>query len=260
MALAGSARASLLYYDGFDYGDTNQALTSAATDWAGSSNIQYQSAGLSYAGLSTEGGSIVGNTGWNNGAAQQVAVTFGTPIDVHSYSELWMSVLVAMKPGAPSVGNVSFTVGLSIQPNSWQSVQAFNFGKAWGSGSTTTPAQYTINGKSTGANIGEETALLVMRIPSTGTTSGWVNPDLSSIPTGGTDGISSTAFNAGLQNVFFSATAMGIRVDELRIGTDFASVVPEPGTAALFLTGAVLLAGRTRRARRASRGVATTSL
>lgn len=251
------AHAALLAYEGFDYtaGDVN--ARNGGTGWSGGWN--------SVAGATVVTGTTLGYTGGTisvNGSGTALSITGGSAgqlnrgfVGTSTGSEIYFSLLFQVVAGS---GNEFSNFYLSNDPD---------LNNSGGFGDLSTAAsdsrfgariydgagESSENISSTSYAVGT-TYLLVGRLSTAGSAGAageidqvdlWVNPtSLTPGTASATVNTRSTGLTLADFDVFSSrminfADTDRILIDELRIGTDFASVVavPEPSVAGLLLLG-----------------------
>jgi hypothetical protein len=269
LTLTGTSHAALLAYDGFNYSAGNVNGDNGGTGWSGawvsSTSPVYATVvtgtTLSYAGgsISVGGsGTALNITGGSDGALNRSFV--GTA----SGSEIYFSFLFQAVAGS---GDEFFHFYLGDSADRFNSggIGDFytaagdtHFGARVNNGTTDTTTASSVS-----YTLGA-TYLLVGRLSTDGATGAageidqvqlWVNP------TSLTPGTASATVNASIgltlaaldvfstRTVNFAGTDQ-ILIDELKIGTDFASVVtpvPEPSAAALATVGGMVVLFRRRK-------------
>gem|GEM_PF-3338305 len=268
MMLAGacltvSASAAILFEDGFDYSVGNLPGGSGGTgfsnNWTGANNVQVVAhnwgAWTGYAPLST-------NRAYQAGGAGQIDSAFrnlSSPINADSDQTLYISFTI--NGGDDSANNFS---NFSIRNSSTGSLTAQDANTAlfsyranavqrvagWSISNTNTTASPSGAAGMTAGNdylfigmmdfnSGSDDSISFTVVP-TGT-------DVSSVPTWditNTFDITSTSLNQLAIRTNGDVTLVG----NIRVGTTYASVIPEPGTFALLgLAGAALLLGLRKR-------------
>ncbi|WFB36872.1 PEP-CTERM sorting domain-containing protein [Kiritimatiellota bacterium B12222] len=251
------AQASLLFYEGFDYGASDALLTTAGgANWVnttGDDNAAYVASGLSYGSLATSGGMVQTQTNWGT---RDYVYDFAD-IDISGEDEIWLSMLVQM-PAAIG-GNTSAEFGMTMVRNSWGGVVEYEAGKGWGNDDAYVSSRMSPN-SITGtdyATVEDDTILLVYRFTKGEAGRLWANPTLGSEPLDVNGQVLNDGGNPGLTSINkINITYLGhqMNVDELRIGTTFGDVspVPEPGALSLMaIAGCVFwVSRRFRRSKR----------
>lgn len=252
---ASSANATLLFYEGFDYGATDSLLTTATSNWtliSGTDSANYLSTGLTYGSLQVSGGSTQSVTNWG---ARDYDYDFAD-IDISDENDIWMSMLIAV-PTAVGL-NTSAEFGITMVRNSWGGIVEYEAGKGWGNSTALVSSRLTPNSLN-GAEFGvtsTDTMLIVYHFAKGSAGEVWVNPTISgSAPTAGTGQTLTDSGNTGLTSIYnANLTFLGedMTFDELRIGTSFADIVPVPENSsyASILGIAALGACLTRRRKR----------
>jgi len=257
--------AALIAYDNFESYTTGQPLngegggTGWQDDWSSVSNALVTSASLTYSGgdISINGGgqAVVIDSSDNNYFFRQ----FDSAGDVGD--EVFFSFLLH-RDSTDSSDFLSFRVGDTSDRSNSGGMGIYS--------STNFGTRILANGSTESTNTGstgiadDTTYFLVGRFSRDGASGGasdfdlmemWVNPTTLDYNSLGTPD-ASVDFNSlvsgdleffGLRSVAISGTNEYL-MDELRIGTSYAAVVPEPTSAAL-LTGACGLLGLRRRRR-----------
>ncbi|RRJ94986.1 PEP-CTERM sorting domain-containing protein [Opitutaceae bacterium TAV4] len=263
-----SSMASILLYDGFDYPAGSLVGRNDGegfkTAWANSgtaSSSTLNTSGSSYSDTSgnnllTGGGKVVVSATDTSGVYR----TFD-PITAASgtTTTFWLS-FVGSTTGVWTQGGGGYSAALILRNGDTEllAIGAFGTTDAWrvrANNASYSPAP--------GVPSSSTEAFVVVRIDVDTTTGGndsvymWLNPDIGgaapSISTAagsitGTNLWNDGAFSLNLLRIGTidggAKTAKGIALDELRLGTDFASVtpqaVPEPATLAMLFGGIVL--------------------
>ncbi|MFZ4776784.1 MAG: PEP-CTERM sorting domain-containing protein [Terrimicrobiaceae bacterium] len=248
IACSSDTSAQLLYYEGFDYSSGSLSTQNGGTGFdnawgtvgaGGSVNVQADS--LLYGDLETSGGKAYLQPTATGGA------TITRNLDTNYNSgTVYVSFLTNLDAGTRYFGLALDSSGsemfLTGKPTTFGSTGDWSL-----SNSTYLPGSPVSSGE---AITLDTTALLVVRIDfnSSGTNERirlYVNPTLETEPvsadidlvTRSSISMNQIRLTAGYQ-IAGSPSSQGW-VDEIRIGTDFASVtpVPEPGTFALFGLG-----------------------
>jgi len=269
LAMMSPAQGALIFYDGFDYGVSTNSNLNGLGGWMDDSNVVGFSAdGLTYPGLSSTGGAAmkklphVGNIG-SNGSTQAHQIVPGLADLFKSESNVfYLSYLAGEKPGSPTTtsrrGNLAIFAhdgdgtphqdGISMGTTNGMSTQVLDIGAGEGN-----------------ANPGDAvgTKLLVARItmaPGDDALAGITSPDLATLVDSDFDS-AITAYgdmSATSENIEWLGLWIGTwgisddgdntLVDEIRIGTTLADVipVPEPASVALLGLGGLMLLRRRR--------------
>jgi len=266
MVGASSAQATLLFYDGFDYAATNNI--DGVGGWIDPSGVVGVSAvGLTYTGLATEGGSAkkklpqTGNIG-SNGGTQAHTIVAGLADQFRSESNVfYLSYLAGDSTGSPTSmarrGNLAVFAhdgagtpaqdGLSMGTTGGMAMQVLDLGAGEGNAS---------------AGDAAGTKMLLARITmkvGDDEFAGILNPDLATVVDSDFNSadtaygnISASASDSidwlGLWIGTWGVTDDGDNtvMDEIRIGTTLADVmpVPEPASLALLAVGGLALLRR----------------
>ncbi|EIQ00268.1 hypothetical protein OpiT1DRAFT_04810 [Opitutaceae bacterium TAV1] len=254
-----SAAASVLLYDGFDYEagslagkNGGEGFKTAWTNSGASTANDVIASGSSYtdAGgndLFVKGGKLVVSAA-NSGIYR----TLDPITAAANTTTTWWLSFIGSTSGTPAGGAANNAV-LSLRDGNTEllSVGAIGGSNAWRVSSNATYS-------STNVAASTSEAFVVIRIDIDTTAGGadsihlWLNPDI-----GGEAPLASTAassitgnfwdvFSLNLLRIGASGSFTGIALDELRLGTDFASVapqaVPEPAVLATLFGGVALLA------------------
>lgn len=266
------AHAALLAYEGFDYDAGNVSGDNGGTGWSAawvsSTSPAYANVvtgtTLAYSGgdISITGsGTVLSITGGGEGQLNRPFV------GIDSGSEIYFSFLFRAVAGG---GNEFFHFYLSDDPDRLNSGGIGDFYTASGDAHFGARVNNGTSDFTTASSISYTTGttyLLVGRLSTDGTSGAsadivdqvelWVNP--TSLTPGASDATvdASTGLTMGDFDVFSSrmvnfAIPDEILIDELRIGTDFASVVtvPEPSVGGLAILGGASLLALCRKASR----------
>ena len=237
--------AGLIAYDGFNYtassslnGTSGGGSFGFSTPWLANAGSAVTGTGLSYPGLD-----VTGNAG-NPGAGATNLTDYRTFANLNG-ATTWFSFLYQnpdTQNGMTGItigsGNASITSSPDIT-----GTQGFFIGQTGPAGYLSLTAVGNVENYELG--ISEYTAnatnLIVVELSYSDATSGiinaWVNPSLSSP---GGPNLSNGFFLQNLDQIGFIAENGDLKADEIRIGTSFASVVPEPSSFG-YLASAVLL-------------------
>jgi hypothetical protein len=268
VAASGAARAALIAYEPFATGDgaynvgeidnQNPTVTGFSGAWTinagqtGYSGGTVSATGLTYPGLPTTGGMYAAlNARWYR--------ALSTPFDGTTSGTYWMSFLYQSTEA--NGGNFQafelYNEGAKTRGDYWDYPGAdgtrmfaiVNGAEGWGGGGAGT-GQFSILADNTKLLGAADTAVnlfvIKMEFNSSGndTFTAWMNPSLASEPTGGVSYTGNLSFTyAGVFNANGSGEA---RLDELRIGTTFASVIPEPASIGMLGAAAVAMLLRRR--------------
>lgn len=258
------SHAALLAYEGFDYTAGNVNGDNGGTGWSGSWNSATSSANvvtgttLSYSGgsISLSGsGTALSITGGSDGQLNRSFVGAGTGTEIY-FSFLFQSVAGSGNEApyfylsdtnswtqSGGIGDVNSATGQAVFG------ARINSGAATANSSVsyTNGTTYLLVGRlSTDAPGGDPNALDRVEL--------WVNPTSLTPGTAAATVNATTGLTLDVLDVFSTRMANfadtdQILIDELRIGTDFASVVtvPEPSVGLLLLLGGTSLLALRRR-------------
>ena len=264
-----AAEASLIAYEGFDY-TAGQDFTAGSKDggtgwssaWNYSSANPVVGSGLTYDGLPSTGGSWE-DTGTTTISPTTISRVYTTVNSSYSTggSSLWFSALVDPN-GTTATGNDIKFYALGYGDNRGAGFRVL--GNSSGGG--TVQAASSTNYSSVSLTLSAGVNLILGRVnfttPSAGNTGYqttiWLNPNIS-LGIDGLDAGASTLVQTYADNTTDSWSADSwtgafVRgsgnfvgnLDEIRIGTDFVSVVPEPATIFIMIGGGALLLRRRR--------------
>jgi hypothetical protein len=263
--ITSAAFATTLSYEGFDYSSGNLSGNGGGFGWftdanwtistaASASNFQISSGSLDAGDLLTTGNHIVSSG--NNTHIYSRRMEAAAP----SSGEFWASIVVQTNGlGGGLTFSNNANDNLNLNATDFNNRARFGFGINAGNfvytldGLEGTP----VSGSVAGAT-GDATLLVAKFDVTNGLFSMWANPTLGGAsPSGGTSIAEDVSFNRSgstfandVTHVGLFANWNGIQLDEVRLGTDFASVaIPEPSTLAL-LGIAGLCAGLFARRRR----------
>ena len=255
------AAAEMLVYEPFNTGGTDYAIANldgqgptslgATGTWgvmegATPTSFTVAGTGLSKLGLPTSGGDVLGGT-TNKYPARSVTAAVSTATS--TASDIYFSFLTYRASGTTGLARFNINsrwldggsvrdhrASIGVTNNNYFMEEIIT--NPWSNATAVTVAGYTagttalIIGKLTRNDSGNDT--LVM----------WANPaDFSSEAAAGA--VSGTVSNRNLLTAGIGLTSFGMQSgagtamysDELRIGTTWASVVPEPSSVALLVTG-----------------------
>lgn len=255
-AMTSTANAALIAYDGFDYPTGNLAGNGTgslgfSSNWSTPTDaVTVTSPGLTFPELA-----VNGNT------------AFLSPSSANAASERMLSSSLATEGGAPTYISFLFDrqagsryFGLELRDGGSQTVFV---------GSNSGASNYTLSGPvslDSGVPVTADPALLVVRIDSpTGGSNDSISLFVNPTPGGPEPTADATATGLNVDSFDLISLAAGFTsgsnttatgfIDEIRIGSTFASVtpaaVPEPSTLALLLISAATLQGPLARRRRA---------
>lgn len=258
LVLTSGAKATLLYYEGFDYsagtlsGQNGGTGFSSAWGTAGSGgSVNVQSSSLSFGNLSTSGGKAYLQATGSGGATitRNLNSTFST-------GTVYLSFLTNLDDGnryfglaLDNSGNEMFLTG---KPTTYGSLGNWSL-----SNSSNIPGSPVSSGQ---AVVLDTTVLMVLRIDFNASGNQerirlYVNPTLGSEPVAANaDVITTNSISVNqirlTAGYFVSGSPSSLGwVDEVRLGDSYASVtpVPEPSTWMLLGLGAAVMVFRARR-------------
>jgi len=266
MALSTSAQAALLAHEPFNYtAGLNLATQTGGTGftsaWTANASDYTAVGGLSYSGLVSTGGAVevVGNGSWSTSARRNI-----TSIDTTT-GVIWGSYLI--RPDVIGDDGIEIKFGEGAPPGTPNNIN-WGFASGMGNGGGTAPRldANSNSGAVFGSNLTVgQTHLLVWAYNSASTGDGffpgdfvaWIDLDLSlydvgdptSFPDPGTASIYKFVGggqpNIGITQIFGRNTTFTF--DEMRVGSNFASVIPEPSSALLGALGVFAAVGIRRR-------------
>jgi hypothetical protein len=249
------AEAALVAYEGFESYTASTALsgdsggTGWTANWAAIAGVNVKAATLSYSNGSVvvSGGSLSGGvddaTNATSAASRSVTAQTGT---------LYMSLLMAMPAGLSTDDFVHFmfnddTVNTNSGGFGKISTTTIKLGARIGTGNGGTTTDSTVD------LTGTDTFFLVGKISKVASAT-YNRLDLYINPSSLTEPVTADAVRSADSTIstisFFSLrtanldAADRVQFDELRLGTTFADVVPEPATGVLMMLGAMLLGSR----------------
>lgn len=262
-----TASAAPLAYEGFDYavgaingangGSGFASAWTQATESAGGAASVLATPGLLFAGVDTIGNTFVDNAGSARGAVR-VLPTAGLFTDG---SSLWFSALFSVP--ASTTGS-DFRVKFFALDTASVGASAYidtGFGFRIGGNGIIEAENSGVFTSSATAFTKDTTHLVVGRVDFSDAANGdalriWLDPTTLSAPA---DGSASATFTGINLSIAAQNTRLAIRgggsfvgsVDEIRLASDFGSVIPEPSTWALLGgIGSLLAAAILRRSRR----------
>lgn len=226
----GTAKAALIASENFDYTGTALAGQNGGTGWAGAwggtgTSSLDPDTGLSFDGIPEIGGRV------DTISTGNATRTLQTPLSFDS-GTYYLGLLMTKSDAASF--DVAFSDGASDRWRMrWNASEVISFGLSLST--TTTVGTYAF----------ADTLFVVMKMDaSTGTDTIsikvfedgdlLVEPESWDAVTTGTTGISANIFK-------FSGNVAGGQIDAIRIGTDFASVIPEPVSVSLLGSGALFM-------------------
>jgi hypothetical protein len=260
---AASSNAAMIAYDSFDsYAVGPLAAGNGGTGWlnpysVATGTVNVVSGGLSYTGgsISVNGGtqavSVQGASNSNNLITRQFAAQTG--------NDIWFSFLFRPVTGAGGDDFLQFWIGANSTVNG-SGALLYNSGIL--NDRITSATGVITNGVSSISASAGTTYFLVGRFSTAGAPSAtnydrielWVNPTSTAAFSGAADvtadrdtGIATGITWLGVRTANLDASD-DYRFDELRVGTDALSIVPEPNAGLMLLAGlAALIAIRRRR-------------
>ncbi len=214
--------AGILYYQGFDYGDTAGDLTAVSgSDWTltGTAVPLYSPRGFIHPAVGGTGGSLYTSDAYGGGGTRRVEQSLN--VDLTSLTEVWVSTLIAMvnRPQASASADVT----ISILQNDWQAAINHTVGKVW---NDTTGIRYGstyLTGAEFTADI-ERPLHIVYRVAEGSATEFWVNP--TGTPTPGTGQSIGNVVNnlTTLTRCRINQASMGLHVDEIVVAENYAAI------------------------------------
>lgn len=259
---SGSASGALVAYEGFDYSagtdiDTQTGGSSWNAGWSSPTGVSVDNPvnDLTYTGLPTIGNSLTNPLAGN---VQNIERTWNATDLTGDGGEIWFSLMVNQASGSSDAGDELrfqiFQGGDSpIRNNGSDTMLSIDENgslELWGMSGTTANATTSIT---TGANH-----LLVGQYIFSDTAGSdvwnlWVDPtiagSLGAATLSATGDIQLDGEADGLASEILDLRFLRneMNLDEIRIGTDYASVIPEPTTSGLAALGTALIFARRRR-------------
>lgn len=256
-AIAGSASAALLAEESFNYAAGSIVGGNGGAGWGNSwspqNNEPYPvlAGSLSYGALVTSGNRLGGGLAWTS-IGRALNTDYQGPFDnAGLVSDPWTNKFVDTGVVYSSalvrrLKNEDYELRFNRDNTSWfdnASVKVTAAGGNW---------NLVVNGTATSTGVSatlDETFFVVVRHAfASGEVSLWVNPVLGGALQGG---VTATGTNLGFKAVgmYLGNGPNAGEIDELRIGTDYASVapVPEPASLAGLAFAALLLRRRNRK-------------
>ena len=256
-----SAQAALIAYEPFATGNggyttgnidgQNPSVTGFSGQWTHSqyNNANISATGLSYPGIPTTGGMYVGD---NSRSYRALATPFGSTTS----GTYWMSYLYqSTADGGNWQAFETYTTSGTIGQDSSRRYLISNGAAGWDGGTGTGAFNVGASGVSgiiPGGAAGTDVNLFVIKMEfvagGNDTFTVWRNPSLGSEPT--TGGLAKTGdFDWAYTGIFDADTPGKVNFDEIRIGTTFVDVIPEPGSLSLLglMGGALFLRRKLRK-------------
>lgn len=245
------ASAAIVLYDGFDYGTGSIGTQNGGTgSWSqawqaptGAEGVMsVTSGGLSYTGIESVGNKLSDNTNSGLGTVRNFDATGLTD----NGSSVWFSALVFVPTSTTGSDlRMKFFADSTVSTGSSAYVNSGAGIFVSGAGGLEIEYNNTTRSASGTTYTKNETFLVIGRMDFSDTAASdsiriWLNPNTSSQPVDGTSiALSGVDLPTGANNNRFAVRGGGTfqgSVDEIRLGTTFASVIPEPSTYA-FLIG-----------------------
>ncbi len=228
---AGTAQADILFYQGFDYGDTEGNLSTVGSDdWSttSSKDALYKNTSLEHKDSPKKGGSAKTQSNWT-GSANNIDQNLS--INILDKNELWVSLLISSDTATPTSDTLA-SINLVVKQNSWQAAVSYNVGKQWGN---TTGYTFSAGGTTaiiTGAEystVGTDIMRVVYYLKKSREPEVWLNP--TSPPTLGTGQFIGPKVHSNLTSIdLLRISFLGIvmNMDEFIIGDTYADVCAPP--------------------------------
>lgn len=217
-----SLPAGILYYQGFDYGDTAGDLTAlAGSDWTLTGGVDplYSPRGFNHPTVGGTGGSLYTSDAYGSGGARRVDQALN--VDLTGLDEVWVSTLMAMvnRPQASASADVT----ISIVQNDWQAAVNHAVGKVWNDTTGFKYAGTALTGADFTADV-ERPLHIVYRIAKGSAPEFWVNP--TGTPTPGTGQTIGNVVNnlTTLTRCRINQASMGLHVDEIVVAENYAAI------------------------------------
>lgn len=235
--IANTALADLIFYQGFDYGDTDGDLaTVASADWITDTSVKskYKSTGLTHEGSFSTGGSVQTVTTWGTSTTIQDF----DDISLIDKDEFWFSMLISNETASPG-GGKSFSVCLSTTQDgstrnyyvgkTYHNTTAFGFGTLSYTFTDLNGAEFT--------TIGTDTIRIVYKIRTGAVPEVWVNPVTTPVSgTGQQIGTAAMSSFTSIDSITISSLGIAVNVDEFVIGETYADVTaPVPPEGSVFV-------------------------
>lgn len=240
--------ASLLYYEGFEYGASSSSLVAAdgVGGWDGDTQLGYVPQSLDYANLEVSGGSAIGYT--DDGTTYVATKMFDSPLITGDFdNKFYFGFLISINENDATIGNgESGYLRFYMPQNSSDDDTDGNRSVSVPWDSSAQNYSYQNTAMSIASTGHSETTLIVFYFPGAGENPEyWVNPDPTAAAPSLGSGISVpyATYANRITGIEFAARNLLLEVDEIRFGTDFVDVVPlasipEPASlAALVLLG-----------------------
>lgn len=223
---ATSASAAVLYHQGFNHGDTYgnfPAIGGPAPGWTMTADLPpvYLPASLPQPIIQGVGGSLITHDASGDGSLK----TLEHPINLSlaGKNEIWVSALVAMMH--PPRVNSRMDLIVTVKHGASQSPTDYAVGKNWSDGDTGLRFQGTLLNGAAFATHGQETMHVVYRLAKTVQPEVWINP--TGTPAPGTGQKIGSVVNdfTSLNRLLITYRALAMRVDEIVVADDYASIL-----------------------------------